>query len=123
EQALALAARELRARFGVDPAAVKQVAAEEKNHEANGDVSRTDWSFMFADPNVDLGKDAELRYVVTIAGDEVSGAGRLIHVPEAWERTERERENRQRIVKVSAGIVFVIAGLIAVVVGVIDWTK
>ena len=123
EEALSLAERELRARFGVDPATLKQMAAEEKHRKAGDELLRIDWSFMFADPRVDVGKDAELRYVVTIAGDEISGAGRLIHVPEAWERTERERDNRQRIVKASAGILLVIAGLIAVVVGVIGWTK
>ena len=33
---------------------------------------------------------------VAIAGDEVVGAGRYVHVPESWLRTEREREGRTR---------------------------
>ena len=118
EAALALAERELRNKFGVDPSAVKEVAADETNR-----VSRTDWAFMFTDPKVDVGKDGELRYIVQIAGDEVAGAGRLIHIPEDWQRNEQRRDNRLSIVKISAGIVFMIAGLAAIVLGVLGWTK
>jgi len=118
DAALALAERELRNKFGIDPAAVKEVGADENNR-----VARTDWAFMFTDPSVDVGKDGELRYIVQIAGDEVAGSGRLIQVPEEWLRAERRRDNRQGIVKISAGIVFLLAGLAGIVLGVIGWTK
>src|SRR5437764_5465427 len=118
EAALALAERELRNKFGLDPSAVKEVAADETNR-----VARTDWAFMFTDPRIDVGKDGELRYIVQIAGDEVVGSGRLIHIPEAWQRAEQERDNRLSIVKVSAGIVFLLTGLAAIVLGVLGWTK
>ena len=122
EDALALAERELRTRFGLDATTLKQVFADEKHRGPESHQTRTDWSFTFADPSVNVGKDGELRYVVTIAGDEIVGAGRAIFVPEAWQRAERERDNRLRIVKLSSGIAFVIAGLAAVVLGVIGWT-
>ena len=80
----ALAARgaaSARAASASDPAALTQVAAEEKDRPA-----RTDWSFMFADPRVDVGKGGEARMSVTLAGDEIVGAGRFVHVPEAWLR-------------------------------------
>ena len=118
DAALALAERELRNKFGIDPATVKETAADETNR-----VARTDWSFMFTDPRVDVGKDGELRYVVQIAGDEVVGSGRLIHVPEDWLRAEQRRDNRAGIVKISAGIVFLLAGLAGIVLGVIGWTR
>jgi hypothetical protein len=122
DAALALAERELRVRFGLDPATLKQVSADEKHRGPESNQTRTDWSFTFADPSVNVGKDGELRYVVIIAGDEIVGAGRMIFVPEAWQRTEQERDNRLRIVKISSGIAFFIAGLAAVVLGVIGWT-
>jgi hypothetical protein len=118
DAALAIAERELRDKFGVDPSAVKLVAADENNR-----VARTDWAFMFTDPRIDVGKDGELRYIVQIAGDEIAGSGRLIHVPEVWQRAEQERDNRLSIVKISAGIVFLLAGLAAIVLGVLGWTK
>ena len=49
---------------------------------------------MFADPRVDVGKDGQARVAVNVAGDEVVSAGRYVHVPEAWQRAEREREGR-----------------------------
>ncbi|HZW60758.1 MAG TPA: type II CAAX endopeptidase family protein [Candidatus Babeliales bacterium] len=50
--------------------------------------SRTDWSFTFVDPQYPLSKGQE-RVTVEIAGDEVVDINRTIHVPEQWERTER----------------------------------
>jgi hypothetical protein len=123
DAALALADRELRARFGLDPSMLKLVSADEKHRGPESNQTRTDWSFTFADPSVNVGKDGELRYVVVIAGDEIVGAGRQIFVPEAWQRAEQERDNRLRIVKISSGIAFFIAGLAAVVLGVIGWTQ
>src|SRR6266550_28006 len=45
DAALAIAERELRDKFAVDPSAVKLVAADETNL-----VARADWAFMFTDP-------------------------------------------------------------------------
>ena len=118
EAALAIAERELRTRFDLDPTALKLVAADEDKRDA-----RTDWSFMFTDPKVDVGQGGEVRYVIMVTGDQVAGSGRIIYVPEAWQRAERERDNRHQIVKLSAAIIVSIAGLAAVVLGVIGWTR
>jgi hypothetical protein len=116
--ARALAERELAGRFAVDPAALKEVSADERRLDG-----RTDWSFAFADPRVDVGKDGELRYVVEIAGDEVTGAGRVVHVPEAWLREEQRRDKRLGIVRMGAGIAMLLAGFAALVLGIIGWTR
>jgi hypothetical protein len=118
DAALALAERELEGRLGAEAAEVRLVAADEKRLDA-----RTDWSFSFADPRVDVGKDAELRYVVEIAGDEAVGAGRVVHVPEEWLRAEQKRDNRLRIVKMGAGIAMFLAGFAALVLGILGWTR
>jgi hypothetical protein len=108
----------VRERFGLDPAALTPVAAEEKDRPA-----RADWSFMFADPRLDVGKGGEARISVTLAGDEIVGAGRFVHVPEAWLRAERERSGRLQIVKIVAALLFLLAGLAALVFGVRSWLR
>lgn len=118
DAALALAQREVRARFGVDPATLREAAADEERRQ-----DRTDWSFMFTDPAVDVGPGAELRYVVTLGGDEITGSGRVVHVPETWLRAEQERDKWRQVVRMSAGIAFMIAGFVAFVLGVIAWTR
>jgi hypothetical protein len=112
-----LAEAELRTRFGVDPAALRSVGADETRRPA-----RVDWTFQWADPKAQVGKEGEARYVVSVAGDEVNGFGRYVFVPEAWTRAERERANRGQLAVVAAGLVFVAAGLAALVVGIIAWT-
>ena len=58
-----------------------------------------------------MGKGGEARYIVTISGDEIAGAGRFVHVPEAWMRAEEERDNRLQVVGLAAVVVFFAPGL------------
>ncbi|MEO8306204.1 MAG: type II CAAX endopeptidase family protein [Betaproteobacteria bacterium] len=118
DAARVLAEREIALRFGIDPPAGKLVAAEEKDRPA-----RTDWSFTFADPRVDVGKDGEARIGIAIAGDEIVGAGRYVHVPEPWLRAERERDGRTQIARIVAGLLFALAALAALGVGVKSWMR
>jgi hypothetical protein len=118
EAALALARRALAVRFGVDPAPLELVAADQQERPA-----RTDWSFVFGDPRIAVGGSGEARYVVAIAGDQVAGAGRFVHVPETWTRSEQERSNRLQVVALAGVVVFLAAGLAAFVVGVIGWIR
>jgi len=76
DDALALARRALKERFDVDATPLSLVAADQQQRPA-----RTDWSFVFGDPRIDVGGHGEARYVVAIAGDDVSAAGRFVHVP------------------------------------------
>ena len=118
EEALARAGEHVRMRFGLDPAALTQVAADEKDRPA-----RTDWSFTFADPRMDVGKDGEARIAVLLAGDEVIGSRRYVHVPEAWLRAERERSGRNTIGKIAGGLLFALAGLAGLVAAVRSWLR
>jgi len=118
DQALTLAAREIEQRLRQDPQALTLIGAEERQRPA-----RTDWSFVFADPRVDVGKDGQARVAVNVAGDEVVSAGRYVHVPEAWQRAEREREGRLTIVKLILGAAFALAALAALVAAILHWTR
>ncbi|HEX9301112.1 MAG TPA: hypothetical protein VF959_02070, partial [Casimicrobiaceae bacterium] len=117
DEAFALAQRVVREKWGLDPAELKPIGAEEKQRPA-----RTDWTFTFADPRVDVGKDGVAAFGVVVAGDEVTGYGRFVEVPEVWQRTERERESRLLIVRMVFIGLLGVAGLAGIVMAVIDWT-
>jgi hypothetical protein len=113
-----IAAAELQKRFGVDASTLRIVGADETRRPA-----RVDWSFQWADPRVDAGKGGEARYLVAVAGDQVSGFARYVSVPEAWLRAEREKANRGQIAVIAAALVFVAAGIAALIVGIVAWTN
>jgi hypothetical protein len=116
--ALALATRELRDRFGLDPAALTMVAAEEKQRPA-----RTDWTFQFKDPAIAVGAGGEARVQVTTAGSEVVGSGRFVFVPETWLRAEREQESRFLVLRVGGALALAGVLLAALILGVRSWTR
>jgi hypothetical protein len=110
DDAQALADKAVRERLQDEPAALTRIGAEEKQRPA-----RIDWSFVYADPRVDVGKGGQARVLVNLAGDEIAGAGRFVHVPEEWQRAEREREGRLTLVKVLVAALSAIVALAALV--------
>ncbi len=118
QAALERAERELHARFGVDAAALQLVAADEQQRPA-----RTDWSFVFGDPRVNVGNGGEARYAVAIGGDQVTAAGRFVHIPETWLRAESARDNRLQVLALAGFAVFLAAGLAALIVGIRSWVR
>jgi hypothetical protein len=118
EAALALAQKALRVRFDVDAAPLALVSADEAQRPA-----RTDWSFVFGDPRIVVGKGGEARYVVAVTGDEVAGAGRFVYVPETWTRAERETDNRLQVVALAGVVVFFGAALAALVAGIVGFVR
>ena len=117
DDALALARKTVRERFGLDPAKLTEIGAEERQRP-----NRVDWAFSFAEPDVVVGKGGEARAVVTVAGDEVAAYGRYIFVPEEWQRALRERDSGTTLLRMVLGGVLAIAALAAIVMAVIDWT-
>ena len=117
DAAQALAERHVRENFGVDPARCSSFGGPAQR------PARPDWAFVLSDPRVDVGKDGEARMAVTLAGDEVVGAGRYVYVPESWLRAERERSGRVQIAKMAVGLVFVLAALAALVAAVRSWMR
>ncbi|HEX8738536.1 MAG TPA: type II CAAX endopeptidase family protein [Casimicrobiaceae bacterium] len=116
DAARTLAARELGAQFGVDAAKLTPVAAEERQRPA-----RVDWSFVWGDPGIDAGKGAEARYAIAIGGDRPTAAGRFVHLPETWLRSEQARDNWLQILELGTVAVFAAAALAALVVGIRSW--
>jgi hypothetical protein len=113
-----IAERELRARFAAEPADLRPFSAQESRKPA-----RVDWTFVWGDPRVAVGKDGEVRYVVALAGDDVSAWGRFVNVPESWMRAEEERTNRAQIAAIAAGFLFVAAVVAGLVLAIIAWIR
>jgi hypothetical protein len=118
DAALALAQRVVREQFGRDPAALQLRSAEQAKRDA-----RSDWTIVFADPKVVVGKDGEARIQVVLAGDEIISAGRSVFVPEAWQRAETERDNRLQVLQYAASFAVALGALAALVFAVISWNR
>lgn len=107
DEARAIAERTVRERFGREPAQLREVSAEQHQRP-----QRRDWQFTYADPAGYPLASGEARLRVDIAGDEVVATRRLIHVPEAWERAERDRQAPMRMVQIGFGITTALAVLV-----------
>jgi hypothetical protein len=105
-------------RYGLDPAQVRDVSATPEKQKA-----RTDWTFTFADTTIAPLPQGEPWIRVEISGDEVTSVGRLIHVPEEWERQQRAASTRNTVIQI--GIAIVSAGLLlgTAVTGMILWSR
>jgi MFS family permease len=117
-QALELAHAAVRTRLAFDPSDLEDVSATPSKLDA-----RTDWVFTFADRTTPALTRGERRIEVSIAGDEVVGVHRNIHVPEEWERQQR---NRRLAGAILGGLgIFFLAGILLVggVAGVVSWSR
>jgi membrane protease YdiL (CAAX protease family) len=112
-----LADAELRTRFGLDPSTLKPVAASDTARPA-----RTDWTFVWGEPGVDVGKGGEARVQVVIAGDEVAASGRAVFIPEAWLRAEQARDSQWAAAKIAVAILVACVGIGALFVGIRSFT-
>ena len=103
--ARAIATRVLADQYGLAPAQVLEVSSNQYQLPA-----RRDWIFTWRDPAQTL-KQGEARISVKVAGDEVVGYRRYIHVPEEWLRAERSRRTTMSVVKMLAGAIFALLTL------------
>ena len=104
--------------LGLDPSLLEDISASSSRLEA-----RTDWVLTFADRTEPLLERGERRVEISVAGDEVVLARRLIDVPEEW---ERERRNQQVVFTLLQGLSLVFfAGvfLTGAVASVISWSR
>jgi hypothetical protein len=104
--------------FGLGADEVEEVSADSSKLP-----ERTDWNFRFRDPASYGLERGEARIGVEIAGDEITDAWRYVHVPEEWERAERNRETLLQILGVLSGIA--VAGLLGAgaVGAVVRWSR
>ena len=118
DDALVVAQQAVRERFGLDPAALQLRTADQTRRDA-----RSDWTFVFADPAIVVGKEGEARLQIAVAGDEVVAAGRSIFVPETWLRAETERDHRLQVVKLAGVFATALGALTALIFAVLSWNR
>ncbi len=116
--ALEIAQRAMHERFALDPASLQLRTSDQTRRDA-----RSDWTFVFADPKIDVGKGGEARYQVVVAGDEVVAAGRTVFVPEEWLRAETERDDRHQVMKLAGIFAVALGALAALIFAVISWNR
>ncbi|HSR14701.1 MAG TPA: hypothetical protein VLL51_03070, partial [Gemmatimonadales bacterium] len=100
---------------GADRLAVVSIEPERR-------ADRTDWEVTYRDPAVKL-PEGEARVTVSLAGSEVTGVGRVIHVPEAWEREWTASRSVRGLVPLASGLLYVLLLIGLLVVSVVRWTR
>jgi hypothetical protein len=121
------ALEEEQARALVRPRVEEAVGAGQRLREISAEArqrpARRDWLFTYVVEGGPELEQGEVRIAAEVAGDEVVAVGRLVHVPEGWEREERSRATRQTIAQLgSAGILGLLL-LAAAVTAVVIWSR
>ncbi len=105
----ALAEEALSRQLGLRLEDVQRISADvEKRPE------RSDWRFVFSEHAALPEAEGQARIGVDIAGDRIERVYRYVHVPEEWERTERDRE--QSLILFRAFSMLLLVGLVGTIV-------
>ncbi|MEE9126397.1 MAG: CPBP family intramembrane glutamic endopeptidase, partial [Planctomycetota bacterium] len=113
-QALAAAMRT----YGFDADALREVKASPSKEEL-----RTDWHFEFSDDAAFPLEEGEARVGVVLAGDEVADTFRYVHLPEKWEREERNRTMLATVVQILCVSLSLGVFVSGAVLGIIHWSR
>ncbi len=105
-------------RFDVDPESLRFVSAEPERQPA-----RVDWKLVYADDSFFPVTDGEARIMVRIAGNEIIDVTRFVHVPEDWERAQRNVESRVGLVQVVCVVAMILIFLAGTVTAIVRWSK
>jgi len=118
DQARAIALAAIESAYGLASEALVEVSAEPSKLP-----ERRDWSFVFKDPDGFPMDKGEARIMIHIAGDEVAVTGRYIHVPEEWQRAERNRRSVTQVVRIACTVLLVLLFITGAVVAVVRWSR
>ena len=118
DAARAIADSVLKEEFQMEAAKLKFVFSEPSKLSA-----RTDWQFTFADTLDYPLEEGEARITVKVAGDRQADAHRYIHVPEEWDRTERNKRNVTRNLQIFCGILLFILILTGAISAIVGWSR
>jgi membrane protease YdiL (CAAX protease family) len=100
QDARVLAQKLLREVYGTDHKNCDEVSAISSKKP-----QRLDWKFTFAEKNQPPLKEGQARIAITIAGDELAGYYRYVHVPEEWLRTQDKLNERNGLIRTIAVII------------------
>lgn len=102
QEARDLAHKELKKKFDLDAQTLKEISAI-----ATKCPERMDWKFTFADEKTaaqtllhenTATDNGQLRIEIDISGDQLTDYKRYVHVPEEWERQEKNNDNIRSVI-------------------------
>jgi hypothetical protein len=117
-EARSLAYEAMKKEFRLDPAAVKEVSAIPSKLKA-----RTDWVFTFSAEGEGKLPQGEKRIGIRISGDRVSDAWRFVHVPEEWDRQERDRLTIPAGIRAGCSVIIVLIVIAGLVAAIVSWSR
>ncbi len=117
-EARALALEALQERLGTAPEEVREISAAETTRP-----NRTDWTFVFATEEGYPLRQGEGRLQIRIAGTDIAGARRFVHIPEDWERVRRAETSRRGLVALSVLGPLLVLGLVASIFAIVRWAQ
>lgn len=118
EEALRIADETVFEAHNLDPETLRFISAESSSLP-----ERTDWTMIYADTLAYSLDEGEARIRVRIAGDEVVGTNRFIHVPEEWSRQYRDSRTIPNTFEIAADIISVLIFLAGIIFAIVRWTK
>jgi membrane protease YdiL (CAAX protease family) len=118
EEARTLALNTITNKYQLNSQNIKEISATPSKQPA-----RKDWLFTFTDTvNYSLDK-GEARIAIQISGDEVTDAYRFIHIPEEWERQERNRKNIITTLQTFSILIMFLMFAAAIIGVILKWTR
>jgi len=96
---------------------------EEISADSSQLPERRDWALVFKDVDGYPMESGEARIIVNIAGDEVVGSGRFVHIPEEWEREHRKKQSLVQVVQIGCVVTLVMLYIAGAVLAVIRWSR
>jgi len=118
EEARKIATDTVQVSLGPHASSVQEISAEAGKRPA-----RTDWTFVFKDPQNYGLPEGEPRIAIEIAGDEVVDVARYIYVPEEWSRNERRQQNLPGILRTVCTVLLIGIVVGASILGIVRWSR
>ena len=85
--------------------------------------NRDDWTFVFSDNKTQSLKEGDLRIKINISGDEITSFNRYIHLPEEWEREEKNEATFAGMIRLICYFSLVFFILYAASSSIARWSK
>jgi hypothetical protein len=118
EDARAMARGVLASKYGFAPDELDEVSAEPEQLPA-----RRDWRFVFSDKKGYPLDQGDARIAVEIAGDEVVDSFRFVHLPEEWERADRNRGMLTQLIGIVCTVLMVFIFIAGGVTAIVRWSR
>ncbi len=118
EEARTLAREAVQKEFQVEPSTLKEVSAVPSKLKA-----RTDWVLTFSAEGEGKLPQGERRIAVRISGNQVADTYRFVHVPEEWDRQERDRQTIPMITGTACSVLLIAIVIAGIIIAIVSWSR